>query len=139
MYKKVIKYHDMDGIEVEETFRFHLSKAEILEMEISMGGIAERMERLLQKRDGETIINTFKELILRSYGEISEDHKGFVKDPELTKKFVSTEAYSELFTELVTNPDEAAAFFKGIVPAEVSEKFDEATTADNLPNLTVVN
>lgn len=143
MLKKTITFHDLDGNEVTQDFWFHLSKAELLEMEISTtGGLKEAMERLIAKRDGEHIIKTYKELILSSYGERSLDGLRFTKEDEngnpLYKKFMQTDAYSELFTELVTDDKKAAEFFNGVVPKEVAEKMQEAETAENLPELTVV-
>ena len=61
-------------------------------------------------------LSLFKTLILKSYGEVSEDGESFIKDPELTRKFEKTEAYSELFMSLVTDTDKAVAFIEGIMP-----------------------
>ena len=64
----------------------------------------------------------FKELILKAYGEKSADGKRFVKIDEngrnLSLNFAQTEAYSQLFMELATDSDAAAAFIKGIVPVD---------------------
>ena len=47
-----------------------------------------------------------------------------MKSPELYKAFSETEAFSELFMELITDANAASDFFKGICPtapeAEVS-------------------
>lgn len=143
MLKKTITFHDFDGNEITQDFWFHLSKAELLEMEISTtGGLKEAMERLIAKRDGETIIKTYKELILNSYGERSLDGLRFVKEDKdghkLYKDFEQTDAYSELFASLVTDDKAAAEFFNGVLPKEVSEKMNEKEAAENLPNLTLV-
>ena len=142
MLKKTITFHDLDGNEVTQDFWFHLSKAELLEMEISNLGLKEAMERLIAKRDGENIIKTYKELILNSYGERSLDGLRFMKEDEngrkLYKDFEQTEAYSELFSTLVTDDVEAAAFFKGVLPKEIAAKLDEQETAENLPDLKLV-
>lgn len=63
---------------------------------------------------------TFKDIILRAYGEKSPDGKRFIKNQELRDAFAQTEAYSILFMELATNADAAAAFVNGIVPAQAA-------------------
>lgn len=143
MLKKTITFHDLDGNEVTQDFWFHLSKAELLEMEISTtGGLRDSMQRLIDKRDGESVIKTYKDLILNSYGERSLDGLKFLKEDEngrpLYKDFMQTEAYSELFTSLVTDDEAAAEFFNGVLPKEIAEKMVEEEAAGNLPNLKLV-
>lgn len=46
----------------------------------------------------------------------SSDGKRFEKSEEISKAFEQTEAYSELFMELVTDAEKAAAFINGIIP-----------------------
>lgn len=143
MLKKTITFHDLDGNEITQDFWFHLSKAELLEMEISTtGGLKTAMEELMRKRDGESIIKTYKHLILSSYGERSLDGLKFMKEDKdghkLYKDFEQTEAYSELFSSLVTDDKAAAEFFNGVLPKELSDKMAEEQAAGNLPELTVV-
>lgn len=118
MLKKNITYTDYNGIERTEPFYFNLSKAEIMEMEMSTaGGLAERIQRIVETQDAPEIIKIFKELILKAYGEKSGDGKRFIKNPELTEAFSQTEAYSNLFMELATDAEAASQFVNGIVPA----------------------
>lgn len=117
MLKKTIKYTDFDGNEREETFYFNMTKAECMEMELSTNGGLEKMIRsVIESRDSKTIVEIFKDLILKAYGEKSPDGKHFYKSPEISAKFASTEAYSELFMELSSDADAASKFFNGIIP-----------------------
>lgn len=119
MLKKTITYSDYNGLSRTEDFYFNLTPAEVMEMELSVdGGLAARLERIVAAKDGKQIITTFKDLILRSYGEKSADGRQFVKNQELRDKFSQTEAYSQLFMELATNSDAAAAFVNGVLPAQ---------------------
>lgn len=124
MLKKNIKYTDYNGVEREETKYFNLSKAEIMEMELStVGGFAEMIEKIVAAQDTPSIVAIFKDLILKSYGEKSPDGKRFMKvvnGVRLADEFAETEAYSALFVELATNTEAAVAFINGIVPADVS-------------------
>ncbi len=122
MLKKTITYTDFDGNERTEDFYFNLSKAEIIEMELSIaGGMTQMLNKIIAAQDGEKIIKTFKEIILKAYGEKSPDGKRFIKSEELSTAFSQTEAYSQLFIELVTNADAAAKFMNGIIPANATQ------------------
>lgn len=122
MLKKTITYTDYNGVEKTEDFYFNLSKAEIMEMELSTyGGLAEMIKRIIDAQDGPAIIKVFKELILKAYGVKSPDGKRFIKSEELFTEFSQTEAYSNLFMELSTDADAASEFIKGIMPVEIPE------------------
>jgi hypothetical protein len=117
MLKKTITYVDFDGNERTETFYFNLTQAEIAEMELSTkGGLADKINRIIEAQDNETIVLMFKDIIGKSYGEKSADGKYFVKNNEVRTAFMQTQAYSNLFMELASDPDAAAAFINGIVP-----------------------
>lgn len=121
MLKRTITYPDYNGGSRTEDFYFNLTQAEITEMELSVdGGLIEMITRIVAAQDGKQIIATFKDIILRAYGEKSPDGKRFIKSQELRDAFSQTEAYSQLFMELATNADAAAAFVNGIVPAQTS-------------------
>ena len=118
MLKKTITYTDYNEVERTEDFYFNLTKAEIMEMELSTtGGLSEMITRIVNAKDAPAIIKIFKELILKAYGEKSADGKRFIKSPEISEAFAQTEAYSILFMELSTNADAAAKFVNAIVPA----------------------
>lgn len=121
MYAKKITYTDYDGNERTETFYFNLNKAELTEMELSSeGGLSKMIQKIVDEQDTTRIITIFKDIILRSYGEKSNDGKRFIKKaPDghmLADDFAQTEAYSELFMELASNADAASDFVNNIVP-----------------------
>ena len=122
MLKKTIKYTDYNGVERTEDFWFNLSKAEIMEMELSTtGGLAELIQKIVKEQDAPAIIKILKDLILKAYGEKSPDGKRFIKSDEIAVAFSQTEAYSNLFMELATDADVAAKFVNGIIPADAAE------------------
>ena len=131
MYKKTITYPDYNGEEIKEDFYFNLTKAEILEMQLEQeGGLAEKIQAIVDSKNVPELIKIFKELILRSYGKKSDDGKRFIKSPELSREFTQTEAYSELFMELATDSDAASAFINGIIPANLAKELP-ASVANN--------
>ena len=122
MLKKTITYTDYNGLERTEDFYFNLTKAELMEMEMSIeGGLAEMIQKVVAAKDGKAIIRIFKDLVLKAYGEKSPDGKRFIKSEEISTAFSQTEAYSELYMELATDDKAAAAFVNGIVPANLNK------------------
>lgn len=118
MLKETIEYTDYNGTKRTEDFYFNLSKAEVLEMEMSTaGGLAEMITNVIAAQDTPAIIKIFKDLVLKAFGVKSPDGKRFEKSEELSKAFSQTEAYSILFMKLATNAEEAAKFINGIIPA----------------------
>lgn len=118
MLKKTITYTDYNGIERTEDFYFNLSKAEVTEMELSMdGGLTHMLETIIAAKDGAKIMATFKDIILKAYGEKSPDGRRFIKSKEISEAFSQTEAYSEIFMELALNEQAATQFVNGIIPA----------------------
>lgn len=127
MLTKIIKYTNYDGVEMEEKFYFNISKAELTELQLNTpGGYGAYIERIVAAKDVPTLSQLFKDLILMSYGEKSADGKRFLKRApdghRLADDFVQTEAYSELYMELVTDDKAAAAFVNGIIPQGLDQK-----------------
>lgn len=117
MIKKTITYTDFNEIERTEDFHFHLSNAELVEMEKSVkGGMAQMLETIIATDDEPTIIAIFKDIILKSYGVKSPDGKQFIKSKEVVDAFVFSEAYSVLYMELVQDTKAAINFVNGIIP-----------------------
>lgn len=126
MIAKTVKYTDYNGVEREEKFFFNLTKAEITEMDLSVeGGLSDRLKNIINAKDTPTIIEIFKKLILKAYGEKTIDGKRFRKTDDngqpLSIAFSETEAYSKLFMELATDDKAAAEFVNGILPADLDK------------------
>ena len=122
MLKKTVTYMDYNGVERTEDFYFNLSKAEVTEMELSVeGGFSKMLEEIVKSNDNVRIIELFKEMVLKAYGEKSADGRRFIKSKELSEAFSQTEAYSEIFMELALDEKAAAAFVNGIMPANLGK------------------
>lgn len=116
MYKITKKYTDFNGVEKEEDFYFNLSKADILKMELSEdGGMDKRLTRLVKTQDMKEAIKVFEGLLLMAYGVKTDDGR-FVKSAEARDRFMSSAAYSEIYFDLATNPDEAQKFIENVIP-----------------------
>ena len=126
MVVKKIKYTDFNGVEREEEFMFNLTEAEITEMELTTdGGLSDSIKKIISAQDTPQIIETFKMLLLKSYGEKSADGRRFIKSEELTEAFTQTNAYSQFFMELATDDKAAIAFINGIIPDSMRERVAE--------------
>lgn len=124
MYKKTITFTDYDDQKRTEDHYFHLNKAEIIRWLTTTGDytLDKVLERLSKERNGKKIMEIFEDLIYRSYGKKSLDGRRFEKTEEIWKNFYQTEAYSELFTELVTDAKKAAEFVNQIIPKDIADE-----------------
>lgn len=130
MLKKLIEYTDYNGKKRKENFYFSLNKAELMEMELgTVGGMQNLIQLIIDKQDIPEIIKAFKMIILKSYGEKSADGVRFIKSDELSTAFSQTEAYANLYMELISDAEAAAAFINGIVPADLVRSAEEAEDA----------
>lgn len=120
MYTTTRTYTDWNGMERTEEFRFNLTKAELMEMQYSQnGGMREYLQKIIDSKNQKEIMRLFKDLVLKAYGEKSDDGKYFIKNEEIREKFASTPVYSEIFMELSTDADKASEFVNGIMPADI--------------------
>lgn len=124
MHKKTITYKDFDGNKRTEDYYFHLTKAEVImwmttENEYTLDKI---IHQLVEKNNGQKIMEVFEDLIMRSYGVKSLDGRRFTKSQEVKGAFKESEAYSALFMELVSDAKAASAFINGIMPKELMDQ-----------------
>ena len=135
MYVKDIKYTDYNGEERCERAFFNLSQAELTEYAYSVdGGLYNYVNRLITTKNVPKLMEMFKDIIAKSYGEKSPDGRRFIKSPELSKSFMETEAYSNLFMELATNPETVSEFLNGIMPVKMTtEEIENAKKEISTP------
>jgi hypothetical protein len=126
LLKKTITYEDFNGTQRTEDFYFHLSRADLVEMQLSkQGGLDKWLQNIIDSEDGAMIMSEFKKLILDSYGQKSDDGKRFIKTQELRDEFLASEAYSVLFMELCTQQDKAAEFVNGLLPKGMDQELSK--------------
>lgn len=128
MLKKLIEYTDFNGNIRKENFYFNLNKAELLEMELGVtGGLRELLQLIMEKQDIPKLMDAFKQIILKSYGEKSPDGRVFMKSKELSEAFEHTNAYDVLYMELIQNANTAAEFINGLMPEDMRDKNADAS------------
>ena len=141
MYKKTVTYTDYNDNERTEDFYFSFTKAELLDKQMSVaGGYATVIDNIAKTKDLPAMIKIFKELVMEAYGVKSDDGRRFVKSEELTREFMETPAFSEIYMGLVTDDEAAAEFINKVFPsslvAEIEKAKKENPTVSNIPSKT---
>lgn len=137
MFKYECKYTDYNGQDRTEQLYFNLSKAELMEMELStQAGVEEMIRMMIATNDNAKIVQTFKDLILKSYGIKSEDGRRFIKSQELREAFEQSEAYSEFFMAMLANEDGLQTrFINGVINGTNVPNMDEKEAVARLKEL----
>lgn len=128
MFVKLIRYQDFDGEEKMAECRFHLSKAELMKLNLRYGDVARRMEELEARKDNEAIFAMVEDVILTAYGEkvtLPDGREVFLKDELRRQAFQSSEAFSELVMEMATRKEAVAEFVSGVVPGSMVQAIRE--------------
>lgn len=137
MLKRTITFEDYDGNKRTEDHYFNMNKSEVIKWLTTSGDytLDKVMDRLTKERNGKEIMRIFEEMIKISYGRKSLDGRKFEKSDDIWNDFYQTEAYSELFTELVTDAAKAADFFNGIIPKQLADEVKKIMTQypDGIP------
>lgn len=130
MYKMTETYEDYNGTKRTEDFYFNLNKAELLDLQMSYGGqLQNTLQKMVSANDSDKLLAFFKDILLRSYGEKSDDGRRFIKNEETRNNFTQTEAFSQIYLKLTQNETESQKFVRGIMPADIQEKVDSQETS----------
>ena len=126
MLIKDINYKDFKGIERTDTYYFNLTEEELLNMNYGVpGGMEASLRKIVDQADinGAAIMKFVTDYIEKSYGELSEDGKYFLKYDDNGKplglKFKQSAAFNALFKELLASPDATSEFVYGVMPSEL--------------------
>lgn len=131
MLTKTITYTDFDGVERKENHYFNFTRAEMVDYEAMYkkdGGVMKYFKFLIENEKDYELIQAFKELILRSYGERTANGR-FIKSQEIRDAFAASEAYSELFMEICSSQKAATDFINGLFSGipEVKKALENGT------------
>lgn len=121
MYTKTVTYKDFLGNQRTDSFSFNMTEVELMKWASQPGNYSKDqvIEKMINERNNEGLMDLVESLLKASYGEISLDGIRFVKTPEIQDKFFESNAYPALFLELATDPDEASRFFDEIFPDNI--------------------
>lgn len=134
MYKITETYTDYDDNQRTEDFYFNYSEAELTDLQFSVsGGLAGMIDKIIKTNDMPKLVELFRELIQKAYGEKSNDGRRFIKSPELTKEFTETVAYSQIYMRLATDSKAAQEFINKVVPKSMKDKMQQANQQNIVP------
>lgn len=144
MLKKDITYKTFfSDEEVTETLYFNFTKTELTEIFMTEPQFLENLKEVYERAekgdiDGRALIAAIKDVIRRSYGE--RDGETFAKSPEISDHFLKSAAFDAFFFDLMSNPEDTAAFIEGVMPADlIAEAKKDGTfpkLQDHLPKQT---
>lgn len=145
MLKKEITYTDFNGDTRTDTLYFNMTQTELAELDIETGGVLkEKLTRMIANQDAAGLAAFFKAIIIKSYGEKSDDGRYFEKgeDFALGKRFAQSAAFDKMFVELLSDEtgEKIQSFIFGIVPSEIAAQAKASTNpvisiaADNTEN-----
>ena len=136
MFKKTITYSDFDGQSRTEDHYFNLSKAELIEMEMTtQGGYGRKMEAAIKAGEKSEIFKLIKELIVKSYGIKSPNGKTFIKSAEITNEFLQSEAYSVFLMDIISDAGKLSEFFNKIMPSDLRAQVEKMKKDGQLPEI----
>ena len=135
MLKKTMTTVDFGGTERTEDYYFNLTRAEIMEMELTTEG---GLVQITAAQSQLELAKLFKQIICKSYGVLSPDGRKFIKNDAVLADFMSTQAYSDLYYKLASNGEAAAAVFEGILPEDRKEETKKAAPVNAQPGLKVL-
>ena len=139
MLNKTMTTVDFGGTERTEDYYFNLTKAEIMEMQLCTdGGFVETVKKIVEAKNQLELTRLFKKIIGASYGVLSPDGRKFVKNQQVLDDFMATQAYSDLYIELLSGDGKAAEdFVNGILPKDLTNEAAKAPVSQ--PGLAVLN
>lgn len=123
MFKHTVEYTDFNGNPRKEDLYFHLSLPEVTRLEAEVGkSIEEYIKDVEANRDMKTLLGFLERILLSAYGQKTSDGKTFHKSKELRDAFEYSQAYAEVFEQVLTNPDLARKFGESVADSGKAKK-----------------
>lgn len=126
MFKYEITYTDFNDNEQKETLRFHMSVDEFAKIkDLLPDDFNNKIKEWQEKQEnGETldydeaskVVDLIKDIILDSYGEVSDDGRMFNKSSEIKERFYRSAAFAALMEKLLAEPEMLKTFINNISP-----------------------
>lgn len=131
MLTQVYEYTDYLGRKRKSTVRFNFDESELAEMAMSdEGGLDEWIDKIIQSSSVQEIVSIVKRVILKAYGERTEDGLFIKEDPvtgaPLSRKFKASAVFPIVFMDVCFDAKKAAAFISGCLPEHMRPDLDGA-------------
>ena len=118
-----VTYTNFFGEETEEKLHFHLSKGELMQMELASPPLSAKIA-MVNGGDASPM-DAYKllcEFVGAAYGERSENGTRFFKDERSTKAFLASPAFDALLDKLSSEPEFSTGFLAGLFPEDIMSK-----------------
>lgn len=124
MLRETVNYRDFDDNERTEELQFNLTRNEVMDLVTSGKIIIADIERALVAKDGVALYNAFRPLILKAYGQKSDDGRLFRKSAQISEDFENSAVYDQFVVDLMTDSSGSKLydFVVGILPKDVREQ-----------------
>lgn len=124
MIRETVTYEDFDGNQRTEVLQFNLTRSEVLDLVTSGRIIIADIEKALGTKDGIEIYNAFRPLILKAYGQKSEDGRYFRKSDQISEDFENSAMFDQFTIDLMTDATGTRLydFVTGILPKDVRDQ-----------------
>lgn len=123
MFKHTVEYNDFNGNERKEDLYFHLSLPEVTRLQAEIGTDIETYTKdLVDNQDMNKLLAFLEKMLLNSYGQKTSDGKSFHKSKSLRDGFEYSQAYAEIFEQVMTNPDLARKFGESVADSGKNKK-----------------
>lgn len=138
MFKHNVEYVDFNGKERKEDLYFHLSLPEVTRLEAEIGKpLEEYIKELTNDQRLNELLAFLEKMMLSAYGQKTSDGKSFHKSKEIREAFEYSQAYAELFEQIITTPDLARKFGENVADNGKPKKNQvtpKIVNTDELPN-----
>lgn len=120
MYKKTVKYTNIDGEAKQRTLYFNYNAIELVTVLEKHGVTFDKMEEFQEyvkslQEQGKTMemVRFIHDLIVGAYGERDESGEHFLKSEKIAYNFDHSMAFDEFFLDLMKNPAELNKLMRG--------------------------
>ena len=147
MIKKEVTYENpFTGEQVQQTLYFNINLAEATRMEM-FDNLSTKMREVgeLDPDNDDHKHKTyefFEWIVSVAYGNRSEDGINFVKDEEVTNRFMTSEAYSAVLRELLfvdNSTENASNFINGLFTKDIMDNAQKLAAEEKRAGLSIVD
>ena len=132
MFKHPVTYVDFNGNERKEDLYFHLSRHEVTRLEAEIKKpLEEYIQELTDNQNLGELLAFLEKMLLSSYGQKTSDGKSFYKTKEIREAFEYSQAYAEMFEQVMTNPELSKKFGENVAESSKPKKNQVAPTVIN--------
>lgn len=132
MYKKTVKYTNLDGDRKEKVLYFNYTATQLMDVLERHGISFDKLDQFQDyikslQAEGKTMemVRFVHDLIVSAYGERDESGDHFYKSAEISNDFANSLMFESFFIDLMKNPDELNKLMRGST-ASIAELNPEA-------------